>query len=107
MANEVKFDVTGDELRKHCAVKAEYHAGRAAFYAEQEKNFSNEVDELSKKHENMYSNTTAMSNRDRMEQSKCHHQDRSRFFKFAVDHLRQEKYQITKAEATDFELIPR
>ncbi len=104
--NNVRFDVDGEELRKHCQVKAEYHLGRAKFYEEQVKVFKDEAEEIARKNENMYSNTTALSNKERMEASMKHHADKVRFFKFAADHLKATAYKITRVEAKDFEMIP-
>lgn len=102
----VLFDVPGDELRKHCLEKAKYHEERMKFYEAQSKRFKDEIDDISKKMAHTYSNTTAVSNKDRMEQSKSHHADRSRFFKFASSHLKKTTYEISKAELASFEMIP-
>lgn len=103
---DIKFDVTGIELRAHCVTKEKYHAERSKFYAAQVKVFEKEVTDIARKLENTYSNTTSVSNQDRMEASKSHHDDRVRFFRFATTHLKQKTYKMSKSELAGFEMIP-
>jgi hypothetical protein len=103
----VKFDITGKELVEHCKQRAAYHDNRRVFYEGEEKRFATEVDELAKEEAKGYSNTTTLSNKQRMEQSKNHHADRSKFFKFAAEHLREKSYKLSQSELGTFELIPR
>ena len=102
----VRFDVSGSELRDHCVARAAYHEDRRTFYAAEEKRFADEVDEIAKSDAKGYSNSVTFSNKQRMEQSKTHHQDRARFFKFAAAHLKEEKYKLRQEELKTFELIP-
>lgn len=102
----IKFDVTGDELRKHCGDRVQYHQGREDFYKTEEARFADEVDELSKQDTPKYSNSVTASNKDRMTASKNHHADRKRFFKFAAAHLKKSKYEMAQGELQTFEMIP-
>lgn len=103
----IKFDVGGKELRDHCEARAKYHGERKDFYTTEAKRFKEEVDELTKASQNLYSNTTTQSNKERMESSKIHHQDRQRFFKFAASHLKDLNYKLTREELVSFEMIAR
>lgn len=101
----VKFDVSGEELVKHCEGRMNYHEGRRAFYAQEEKKFIDEVDELVEKNPG-YSNKVAISNKERMADSKNHHANRTRFFRFAATHLKKESYELSQSELSSFEMIP-
>lgn len=104
----VRYDVTGDELRKHCEERAKYHEGRKKFYEEKEKEFGGQADELAEADEAVkYSNNLTQSNADRMRASKNHHADRVKFFKFAAAHLKQDEYHLSYGEIASFEMIPR
>lgn len=102
----IKFDVTGKELRSHCTKRAEYHKGRAKFYAKKFAEFKDEVDELAKQDTPKYSNSVTASNKDRMESSMNHHNDRARFFTFAMTHLKRSKYEMAQGELQIFEMVP-
>ena len=108
---EIKFDVKGDELRKHCTDRSEYHKTRQEFFAQQEKNFENEVQTFQASlptggiSSGSIMTGTIQTNKERMASQKMQHEDRKRYFRFCAGHLMQETYRLTEQQARTLELI--
>ena len=102
----IRFDVSGSELRDHCAARMKYHEGRKEFYTAEEARFKDEVDELAKQDIPKYSNSVTSSNKGRMEMSKNHHADRARFFRFSSAHLLKDHYMLRLSDLQMFEMVP-
>lgn len=105
------FDITGDELRKHCETRTLHHKERQEFFQAQEKNFEHEVEEFGKSlpaggfMSGGVMSGTLESNKQRMANQKREHETLKRYFRFCTAHLLQEKYQLTEDQAKRLEMI--
>lgn len=102
MIEGLKFDVKGEELKKHLSERAEHHTKRAAFYRKQEKEFLDNAEE-SRVREGQ---NTMKRTHEAMKESAERHDSSARRYRYLADHVvagTEVVYRLSEAELAGVE----
>jgi hypothetical protein len=112
---EIKFQLTGTELRKHCTDRAKFHKERQDFFEKKEKEFGKEAEEARRPQQvgigagivsgSLMVGQVIESNRQSMGSQKSNHEHLKVYFRFCAIHLRKKSYELTEGECRKFEII--
>lgn len=103
MIEGIKLDFKAEELRQHCAGRANYHEGRAAFYREEAKRMEGKED-VQMENDNTYSNSSVMSMRKSMKEKANFHENKSAVFGLMASHFINETYRLSTQDLSTLEL---